>query len=63
MDIELVGKKLTQEGHVRAPRRGSVRRRELKTGREVNRRAQAGANSWRAAEGVMADRPISKSSK
>ena len=31
-----------------------------KTKREVRRRAQAGANAWRAVEGVMADRRISK---
>ena len=43
----------------RVPRRGSVRRREDGE-REVRRRAQAGANAWRAVEGVMADRWISK---
>ena len=31
-----------------------------KTEREVRRRAQAGANAWRAVEGMMADRQISK---
>ena len=31
-----------------------------KTEREVRRRFQAGANAWRAVEGVMADRRISK---
>ena len=31
-----------------------------KTEREVRRRVQAGANAWRAVEGVMADRWISK---
>ena len=31
-----------------------------KTEREVHRRAQAGANAWRAVEGVMVDRRISK---
>ena len=31
-----------------------------KTEREVRRRVQAGANAWRAVEGVMADRGISK---
>ena len=31
-----------------------------KTEREVCRTAQAGANAWRAVEGVMADRRISK---
>ena len=29
-----------------------------KTEREVSRRAQAGANAWRAVEGVMVDRRI-----
>ena len=31
-----------------------------KTAREVRRRVQAGANAWRAVEGVMTDRQISK---
>ena len=31
-----------------------------KTEREVRRRVQAGANAWRAVEGVMADRRMSK---
>ena len=31
-----------------------------KTEREIRRRVQAGANAWRAVEGVMADRRISK---
>ena len=43
----------------RVPRRGSVRRREDGE-REVRRRVQAGSNAWRAVEGVMADRRISK---
>ena len=34
-----------------------------KTEREVRRRTQAGANAWRAVEGVMADRRISKKIK
>ena len=34
-----------------------------KTEREVRRRAQVGANAWRAVEGVMADRRISKKTK
>ena len=33
------------------------------TEREVRRRAQAGANAWRAVKGVMADRRISKRPK
>ena len=52
LDIELEGKELTQ-GNMR----GSVRRRE---DGEVRRREQAGANAWRAVDGVMADRRISK---
>ena len=36
-----------------------MRRRE-DGDREVRRRAQAGASAWRAVEGVMADRRISK---
>ena len=31
--------------------------------REVRRRVQAGANAWRAVEGVIADRQMSKSLK
>ena len=31
-----------------------------KTEREVRQRVQAGANAWRAVEGVMADRRVSK---
>ena len=31
-----------------------------KTEREVRRRGQAGANAWRAVEGVMAHRQVSK---
>ena len=34
--------------------------RDGKTEREVSRRVQAGANAWRAVDGVMADRRISK---
>ena len=34
--------------------------REREREREVRRSAQAGANAWRAVEGVMADRRISK---
>ena len=33
--------------------------REREREREVRRRVQAGANAWRAVEGVMADRRIS----
>ena len=35
-------------------------RRRVDGEREVRRRVQAGANAWRAVEGVMADRRISK---
>ena len=34
--------------------------REREREREVRRREQAGANAWRAVEGVMADRRFSK---
>ncbi len=37
-----------------------VRLEMLEMAGEVRRRAQAGANAWRAVEGVMADRRISK---
>ena len=43
----------------RVSRRGSVRRREDGE-REVRRRVQAGAIAWKAVEGVIADRRISK---
>ena len=36
---------------------------DSKTEREVRRRTQTGANAWRAVEGVMADRRISKRPK
>ena len=52
LDIELEGKKLTQ-GDIFVCGDG-------KTEREVRRRVQAGANAWRAVEGGMADRRISK---
>ena len=52
LDIELEGKKLTQrDSFVNLRGNGE---------REVNRRVQARANAWRALEGVMADRRISK---
>ena len=58
LDIELEGKKLTQ-GDSFVYLGGAVCG-DGKTEREVRRRVQAGANAWRAAEGVMADRRISK---
>ena len=58
LDIELEGKKLTQ-GDSFVYLGGAVCR-DGKTEREVRQRVQAGANAWRAVEGVMADRPISK---
>ena len=52
------GKKLTQgDGFVYL---GGAVCGDGKTEREVRRRVQAGANAWRAVEGVMADRRISK---
>ena len=58
LDIELEGKKLTQ-GHSFVYPGGAVCG-EGKTEREVRRRVQAGANTSRAVEEVMADRRISK---
>ena len=58
LDIELEGKKLTQ-GDSSVYLGGAVCE-DGKTEREVRRRVQAGANAWRAVEGVMADRRISK---
>ena len=58
LDIELEGKKLTQwDSFVYL---GGAVCGDWKTEREVRRRAQAGENVWRAVEGVMADRRISK---
>ena len=54
LDIELEGKKLSQQDSF-VYLGGAVRGE-----REVRRRVQAGANAWRAVEGVMADRMISK---
>ena len=58
LDIELDGKKLTQ-GDSFVYLGGAVCG-DGKTEKEVRRRVQAGANAWRAVEGVMADRRISK---
>ena len=57
LDIELEGKKLTQRDSF--VYLGAVCGYE-KTERKVCRRVQAGANVWRAVEGVMADQRISK---
>ena len=58
LDIELEGKKLTQfDSFVYL---GGAVCGGGKTERAVRRRAQAGANAWRAVEGVMSDRRISK---
>ena len=58
LDIELEGKKLTQ-GDSFVYLGGAVCG-DGKPEREVRRRVQAGANAWRAVEGVMADRRMSK---
>ena len=58
LDIELEGKKLTQ-GDSFVYLGGAVCG-DGKTEREVRRRVQAGVKAWRAVEGVMADRRISK---
>ena len=58
LDIELEGKKRIQ-GESVMYLEGAVCG-DGKTEREVRRRVQAGANAWRAVEGVMADRRISK---
>ena len=58
LDIELEGKKLTQRDSF--VYLGGAVCGDGKTEREVRRRVKAGANAWRAVEGVMADRRISK---
>ena len=58
LDIELEGKKLSQRDSF--VYLGGAVRGYRKTEREVRRRVQAGANAWRAVEGVMANRLISK---
>ena len=58
LDIELEGKKLTQRDSF--VYLGGAVWGDGKTEREVRQRTQAGANVWRAVEGVMADRRISK---
>ena len=58
LDIDLEGKKLTQRDsfvYLGGPVCG-----DGKTGREVRRRVQVGANAWRAVEGMMVDRRKSK---
>ena len=58
LDIELEGKKLNQRDSF--VYLGGAVCGDGKTERKVHRRVQAGANAWRAVEGVMADRRISK---
>ena len=58
LDIEVEGKKLTQRNSFVFL--GGAVWGDGKTESEVLRRVQAGANAWRAVEGVMADRRISK---
>ena len=58
LDIELEGKKLTQRDCF--VYLGGAVCGDGKTEREVRQRVQARANVWRAVEGVMADRRISK---
>ena len=58
LDIELEGKILTQRDSF--VYLGGAVCGDGKTEREVRRRVQAGANAWRAVEGVKADRRISK---
>ena len=58
LDIELEGKKLAQRDCF--VYLGGAVCREGKTEREVRRRVQAGANAWRAVEGLVTDRRISK---
>ena len=58
LNIELEGMKLNQRDSF--VYLGGAVCGDGKTEREVRRRVQAGANAWRAAEGVMADWRISK---
>ena len=58
LDIELEGKILNQRDSF--VYLGGAVCGDGKTERDVRRRVQAGANAWRAVEGVMADRRISK---
>ena len=58
LEIELEGKKLNQRDSFMYL--GGAVCRDGKTEREVRRRVQAGAKAWRAVEGVMAHRRISK---
>ncbi len=58
LDIQLEGKKLTQGNSFLYI--GVAVCGDGKMKREVRRRAQAGANAWRAVERVMANRRISK---
>ena len=61
LDIELGGKKLTQRDSFVCL--GGELCGGGNTEREIRRRARAGANAWRAVEGVIADRRIAKIAK
>ena len=61
LDIELEGNKLNQRDSF--VYLGGAVCGDGKTEREVRRMVQAGSNAWRAVEGVMADRRISKRPK
>ena len=56
LDIELEGKRLTQRDSF--VYLGGAVCGDGKTEREVRRRVQAGANAWRAVQGLMTDRRI-----
>ena len=60
--IELEGKKLNQEDSFDYLGRALCGdgKTEKGVGLDLRRRSQAGTNTWRAVEGVMADRRISK---
>ena len=60
LDIELKGKKLADSQRNSFVYIGGTVCGDGKTEIEVRRIAQAGANAWRAVEGVMADRRISQ---
>ena len=60
LDIELEGKKLTQWDSFVYLGGAVCGDEKTEREREVRRRVQAGANVWRAVEGVMADRRIFK---
>ena len=61
LDIKLKGRRLRQVSSFAYL--GSTITEDGKTGREVCKRLQAGANAWRKVEGVMRDKKISKKIK